>query len=80
MIPADKILCLAHEHDRAPRNPRVPPNFCDRLATRARHQAISRFPFDGIGHTYHVNPRVCQPGKHDAYIPLEGTDSDGEAA
>ncbi len=73
MIPADKILCLAHEHDRAPRNPRVPPNFCDRLATCARHQAISRVPFDG---THTAMTRVCQPGKHDAYIPLEGNDGE----
>lgn len=74
MIPADKILCLAHEHDRAQRNPRVPPNFCDRLATCARHQAISRVPFDG---SHVVKPRVCHAGQHDAFMAIDGADSEG---
>lgn len=74
MIPADKTLCLAHEHDRMPRNPRVPPDWCERLATCERHQAISRVQDDG---THTAQPRVCQPGKYDAYIPHGGQDSEG---
>jgi len=68
MIPADKTLCLAHEHDRVVCNPRVPPAWCERLATCARHQAISRVPFDG---SHHVKPRVCQAGQHDAFVAID---------
>lgn len=77
MIAADKTLCLAHEHDKTPRNPRVPPDYCQRLATCARHQAISRMPFDGSNH---VKPRVCLAGQHDAFVAIDGADSEGDEA
>lgn len=68
MIPEDKTLCLAHEHDRLPRKPGVPPDFCDRLVDCARHQAIGQTPHDG---SHFIKQRVCQAGKHDAFVPIE---------
>ena len=72
--PGDKILCLAHETDSAPRNSRTPPAFCDRLAACVRHQAITQAPYDG---SHAVQPRVCASGRHDAFIGRDAGDSEG---
>lgn len=63
--PSDKILCLAHEHDRAPRKYKTPPAWCERYGTCLRHQAISQVPYDG---SHAVKSRVCQPGKFDQFL------------
>ena len=63
--PTDKTLCLAHAHDRTPRNHNTPPAWCERYITCLRHHAISHAPYDG-SHT--VKSRVCQPGKFDQFL------------
>ena len=69
----DKTLCLAYGHDKVPRNPRTPPEWCDRLADCLRHQAISRAPMDG---SHSVKTRVCTVGKFDAFIDVDRNVSD----
>ena len=78
-IPADKRLCLAHETDRQPRKPSVPPDWCERYRTCARHQAISQVPYDG---SHVVATRVCLPGRTDAFIHIDAppTESEGGEA
>ena len=66
--PADKIMCLAHAHDRTPRNHKTPPAWCERYRDCARHQAISQVPYDA-SHT--VKPRVCQAGKFDQFLAVD---------
>ena len=69
------MLCLAHEHDKEPRKPRTPPQFCVRYIDCERHQAISR------NRTEEVIERVCKPGQLDAFLPAQhvGKLADGDA-
>ena len=70
------MLCLAHEHDRAPRKPHAAPAFCPKYQDCERHQAISR-------KTDHqeIKARVCAPGKYDDFLPVAhvGKLDDGDA-
>ena len=66
--PSDKIMCLAHAHDRTPRNHKTPPAWCERYVTCLRHQAISQVPYDG-SHT--VKSRVCMPGQFDQFLAVD---------
>lgn len=74
MITTETTFCLAHENDDKPRNPRTPPDWCERRESCMRHQAISLVP---RGVTFAVENRMCQPGLHDQYIAKDETESEG---
>ena len=74
--PTDKIMCLAHAHDRTPRNPKTPPAWCELYRDCARHHAISQVPCDG-SHT--VKPRVCGAGQFDQFLAVDRS-CDGDVA
>ena len=64
MLPATETRCLAHGQ---PAGGKGLSFWCDRRDECARHVSIRTDPFNG---TLAVQPRLCQAGGQDYFIPL----------